>query len=128
MLAHTSDFVVGRDRLGRWTAVGSGGLAGGFFTSRKAALRYARLETGREQGAVRLSSAPLQLTLGEGQIGRQGEGLPAWWRLGPSTRGSKSYVDTFPIAASEDKRWFMLDIAMVAGLAMLCLAVGMIVS
>jgi hypothetical protein len=126
MRAGTPDFVVGKDRRGRFSARG---LAGGFLTSREAALRYARVETGRKPGGVRLTSAPLQLALSRGPIGHQGEGLPAWWRLGLSaTRGRRSYVGTLPITTSEEKRWLMVDIGIVAGLAMLCVAVGMIVS
>jgi hypothetical protein len=101
--AHTSDFVVG-------------------------ALRYARLETGRKPGAVRLTSSPLRLALSERRIGHQGEGLPAWWRLGPSTKGSRSHLGTWPIATGQDKRWLLVDIGIVAGFAMLCLAIGPIVS
>lgn len=112
MPAATSDSAIGMDRPGRWTAVGARGLAGD--TSRDDALRHAGLGTARK--------------LGPGRISRRGEGLPAWWRLGPSTRGSRSHWDNWPIATREEKRWLMLDLGIVAGFIMLCLAVGSIVS
>ena len=128
MLTDTSDFVVGKDRRGRSTAVDARGLAGGCFTSKNAALRCAKLETDRKLGGVRLTFAQLHRALGRGPIGYHGEGLPAWWRLGPSTRGYRSYVETLPTTTSEDKRWLLVDIGIVAGFAMLCVAVGTIVS
>ena len=91
-------------------------------------------------GSISIASRPLLRICARGDfcvqqtmntnmsIGHQGEGLPTWWRLGPSTRGCRSYVETLPIATSEDKRWLIVDIGIVAGLAMLCFAVGMIVS
>jgi hypothetical protein len=112
MPAATSNSVMGMDCPGRWTAVGARGLAGD--TSRNDALRYAGLETARKSGP--------------GRIGHHGEGLPAWWRLAPSTRGSRSYWDNWPIATREEKRWLMIDFGIVAGLIVLCLAVGSIVS
>jgi hypothetical protein len=117
-----SGFVVGRDRRGRWTALSAGGLAGGMFTSKDAAIRYAQAEAGRSPGAVRLSPVPLELTFKQGRIG-QGEGLPAWWRLGPSTRGVRSYADRLPIGGV-DRRWLWIDLGIVAALGLLCLAVG----
>jgi hypothetical protein len=128
MPAHISELVLGRDRRDGWAAVGVGGSAGGRFPSRNAALRNARLETGEKQGAVQLASSPLRQTLGGRPIGHQGEGLPAWWRLSPSTRGSRSHSGTWPIATGEDKRWLLIDIGIVAALTILCLAVGSIVS
>ncbi len=35
------NFLVGRDREGRWVALASHGLGGGYFRSREAAIRYA---------------------------------------------------------------------------------------
>lgn len=54
-------FLVGQDPEGRWLALRVGGRAGGLFRSRADALRYARSETGRRPGAVRLSAEPLTL-------------------------------------------------------------------
>ena len=118
-----SRFVVGRDRRGHWTALSAGGLAGGMFTSKDAAIRYAQAEAGRSPGAVRLSSVPLELTFKQGRIG-QGEGLPAWWRLGPSTRGARSYADRLPMAGGVDRRWLLIDLGIVTAFGLLCLAVG----
>ena len=102
-------FVVGKDSQGRWTALGVNGLAGGVFRSKDAALRYAQAETGRSRGAVRLTSAPLELSLNQGRLGH-GEGLPAWWRFGPGTRGTSSFADHLPIAGGIDRRWLMIDL------------------
>lgn len=56
-----SAFLVGQDREGHWLAVQAGGRRGGIFLNRDAALRYARNETERREGAVRLTGAPLRL-------------------------------------------------------------------
>jgi hypothetical protein len=112
MPAATSNSIIGRDRRGRSTADGASGLPGGI--SSDASLRITGLNTARK--------------LGPGAIGHHGEGLPSWWRLGPSTRGSRSYLDTLPIVTGENKRWLMMDFGLVAALLMLCLALGSIVS
>jgi hypothetical protein len=46
----------------------------------------------------------------------------------PGTEIRRSYVGTLPITTSDEKRWLMVDIGIVAGLAMLCVAVGIFVS
>jgi hypothetical protein len=117
MLAHISNFVVGRDRRGRWTAVAANGRAGGVFVSRAAALRYARLETGRTPGTVRQASSPVQLPLGRKRLGADAEGLPAWWRHGLSDLGSE-----------EGRRWGLLDIGIATTFALLCVAAGAVLS
>jgi hypothetical protein len=122
-----SGFTIGRDSRGRWTALGAGGRCGGIFRSKDAAIRYARSEAGRSPGAVCLTSAPLDLPFDKGRIG-QGEGLPAWWRLGPGTRGMASFADRVPIAAGLDRRWLVIDLGIVAGLAALCLSVAVLLS
>ncbi|SDR60971.1 hypothetical protein SAMN05519103_07233 [Rhizobiales bacterium GAS113] len=122
-----SGFVIGRDSRGRWTALGAGGLSGGLFKSKDAAIRYAQSEAGRSPGAVRLTAAPLDLPFDKGRIGH-GEGLPTWWRLGPGTRGMTSFADRLPVGAGLDRRWFMIDLGIVAGLAVLCLAVAAVLS
>ena len=103
MLARISNFVVGRDRGGRWTAMASNGLEGGYFVSRAAALRYARLETGREPGAVRQATSPIKLSLSHDRLGADG-------------------------ATTEGRGWLMLDVGIAIGFALLCLATGMILS
>ena len=54
-------FIVGPDCAGHWLAVETHGLGSGLFRSQEAALRYARSETDRRPGAVRLTSRPLKL-------------------------------------------------------------------
>jgi hypothetical protein len=56
-------FVIGRDDRGHWLAGEAHGLAGGLFSSREAALRYATAETHHREGAVQLVIEPLALTL-----------------------------------------------------------------
>ena len=56
-------YVVGQDRQGRWVALESQGLGGGYFRSREAAFQYAVGETRRRAGAVRLSAEPLRIAL-----------------------------------------------------------------
>ena len=56
-------FMIGRDPEGHWLAVEVHGLAGGFFTSEEAALRYATFETDHRLGAVTIASEPLALRL-----------------------------------------------------------------
>ncbi|AMB47737.1 hypothetical protein [Methylobacterium sp. AMS5] len=56
-------YIVGQDGQGRWVALESHGLGGGYFRSREAAFQYAIGETGRRAGAVRLSAEPLRITL-----------------------------------------------------------------
>lgn len=55
--------LVGQDGQGRWVALESHGLGGGYFRSREAAFQYAVGETGRRVGAVRLSAEPLRIAL-----------------------------------------------------------------
>jgi hypothetical protein len=116
-------FVVGRDLNGCWTVRESEGLAGGYFRSKEAAMRYARSEAGGSPGAVKLTLAPQELIFGHGRLGK-GEGLPAWWRLGRATAGMRSYSKASPIIAGLDRGWLMLDAALVAMLAVLCVTVG----
>ncbi|WP_162375434.1 RAG2 PHD domain containing protein [Ancylobacter sp. TS-1] len=52
---HHLHFLVGQDRQGHWLAVERHGLAGGIFATREAALRYARDESQRRPGTVRLT-------------------------------------------------------------------------
>lgn len=56
-------YVVGQDGQGRWIALESHGLGGGYFRSREAAFHYAVSQTGRRAGAVRLSAEPLRIAL-----------------------------------------------------------------
>jgi hypothetical protein len=56
-------YVVGQDCRGCWVALECHGLGGGLFRSREAAIRYAAAETGRRDGAVRLSLEPLTMAL-----------------------------------------------------------------
>jgi hypothetical protein len=119
--------VIGRDSRGRWTALAAGGLAGGVFKSKDAAIRFAQAEAGRAPGALRFTSSPLELPFTRNQIGR-GEGLPAWWRLGRATRGAKSFTERMPITGSVDRRWLAIDIGIVAALAALCLTVAVVLS
>lgn len=60
-IANRLSFLVGRDRAGYWLAVERHGLGGGMFTSRKAALAYARAECGGAKGAVQVVRRPLEL-------------------------------------------------------------------
>ncbi|HEV2545175.1 MAG TPA: hypothetical protein VGU70_20700 [Methylobacterium sp.] len=56
-------YIVGQDGQGRWVALESQGLGGGYFRSREAAFQYAVGRTGRRVGAVRLSAEPLRIAL-----------------------------------------------------------------
>jgi hypothetical protein len=47
-------FDIEHDRRGRWTARDRGGLTGGTFLTRKAALRFALFETGGDRRHVHL--------------------------------------------------------------------------
>ena len=123
-----SGFVIGRDLRGRWIALAAGGLAGGVFRSKDAAIRYAQAEAGRAPDAVRgLTASPLEPPFTRNQIGR-GEGLPAWWRLDRATRGAKSFAERMPIMGHVDRRWLAIDLGLVAGLGALCLAVALLLS
>jgi hypothetical protein len=51
------DFDIEHDRLGRWTARDRGGLTGGTFLTRQAALRFALTETGGDRRHVHLVRA-----------------------------------------------------------------------
>jgi hypothetical protein len=56
-------FIVGRDPEGHWIAAETEGRAGGLFSDREAALRYAAFETGHRHGAVALVAKPIRLRL-----------------------------------------------------------------
>ena len=56
-------YVVGQDCRGRWVALESHGLGGGYFRDREAAIRFAAAENGCPAGAVRLSPEPLVIAL-----------------------------------------------------------------
>jgi hypothetical protein len=120
-------FVVGRDSRGRWTALAAGGLAGGVFRSKDAAIRYAQAEAGRRSGAVRFTASPLDLPFTRNQIGGS-EGLPAWWRLDRATRGAKSFAERMPVTGDADRRWLAIDLGLAAALAALCLTVAVVLS
>ena len=122
-----SSFIVGRDSSGRWTALAAGGLTGGVFRNKDAAIRFAQSESGRTPGAVRLTSSPLELPFTRNQIGR-GEGLPAWWRLERATRGAQSFTERMPVTGDADRRWLAIDLGLVGGLAMLCITIAMVLS
>ena len=122
-----SGFVIGRDSRGRWTALAAGGLAGGVFRSKDAAVRYAQAEAGRASGAVRFTASPLDLPFARNQIGGS-EGLPAWWRLARATRGAKSFAERMPITGDADCRWLAIDLGLAAALAALCLTVALVLS
>jgi hypothetical protein len=122
-----SGFVIGRDSRGRWTALAAGGLAGGVFRSKDAAIRYAQAEAGRASGAVRFTASPLDLPFNRNQIGRS-EGLPAWWRLDRATRGAKSFAERMPITGDADRRWLAIDLGLAAALVALCLTVALVLS
>ena len=53
-------FLIGQDEEGHWLALEIHGLAGGFFTSRDAAWRYAMAETGRRSGAIHFTPKPIE--------------------------------------------------------------------
>jgi hypothetical protein len=57
----SSRFVIGKDAHGRWAALAEDGLAAGLFTNRKDAIRYARIEAGRQPREVRFAADPLEL-------------------------------------------------------------------
>jgi hypothetical protein len=54
-------FLVGQDGEGHWLAVETHGLGGGIFRSRDTAVQYARDESHRLPGAVRLVEGPIRL-------------------------------------------------------------------
>lgn len=54
-------YLVGQDGEGHWLAVEIHGLGGGIFASRDEAFRYARDESHRLPGAVRLAEGPVRL-------------------------------------------------------------------
>lgn len=54
-------FLVGQDGEGHWLAVEIHGLGGGIFRSRDRAVQYARDESHRLPGAVRLVEEPIRL-------------------------------------------------------------------
>lgn len=56
-------FLVGRDPDGHWLAVEIHGLGGGIFRTRESACHYARDESGRAPGAVRVVDEPVTLPL-----------------------------------------------------------------
>lgn len=54
-------FLVGQDEEGHWLAVETHGLGGGMFRTRDKAVRFARDESHRLPGAVRLADGPIRL-------------------------------------------------------------------
>jgi hypothetical protein len=56
-IATSYDFDIAHDRAGHWTAHDRGGLAGGTFLTRKAALRFALAETGGDRRHVHMVRA-----------------------------------------------------------------------
>ena len=54
------NFVVGRDKFGRWIVTEVHGLYGGIFANRDAAVRFVAFELGRP-GSLSISKAPLEL-------------------------------------------------------------------
>ena len=62
-------FLVGQDSDGHWLAVETHGLGGGIFTTKDAAVHYARAETDKRPGAVILASWPVMfLSYGQKRI------------------------------------------------------------
>ena len=59
--ADVAAFLVGQDREGHWLAIQASGKRGGMFTSKEAAVHYARDQTERRVGAVRFVAVPLRL-------------------------------------------------------------------
>ena len=110
-------FVVGRDSSGHWTVRGAEGLVGGIFKNKDAAMHYARSEAGGLPGAVRLTLAPQELVFDHRPLGK-GEGLPPWWRLGRAAAGPSSFSKSAPIIGDLDRRWLVVDAALVATLAL----------
>ncbi len=53
------DIAVGRDEAGHWIATEAHGLAGGFFVSRKEALRFATALLATHSGRIAIAPAPL---------------------------------------------------------------------
>jgi len=122
-----SGFVVGRNSRGHWTALSAGGLTGGVFRSKDAAIRYAQAEAGRAPGAVSFTSSPVELPFTRNQIGR-GDGLPSWWRLERATRGGRSFIELMPVTGNADRRWLAIDLGLAAAFAALCLTVAAVLS
>ena len=122
-----SSFVIGRDSHGRWTALAAGGLSGGVFKDKDAAMRFAQDEAGRAPGAVHFASFPVELPFTRNQIGR-GDRLPAWWRLGRATRGAWSFNERMPIMSDAERRWLAIDLGLVTALAALCVTVAVVLS
>jgi hypothetical protein len=54
-------FVVGRDGRGNWVVQDQGGMRGGLFVNREAALRYVRSENGFKPPAVVMVSRNIEL-------------------------------------------------------------------
>jgi hypothetical protein len=108
ILAQIPNFVVGQNQRGRWTAVAADRRAGGFFVSREAALRYARLETGRRPGAVRETSSPVQLT--SNRLDRASEDASRTRAQAAKSLGGKG--------------WFLLDFGIAMGFVLLCITAG----
>ena len=55
------NFVVGRDKFGRWIVTEVHGLYGGIFANREAAVRFVALELGGRPGSLSISKVPLEL-------------------------------------------------------------------
>jgi hypothetical protein len=120
MPAQISNFVVGKNQRGRWTAVAADRRSGGFFVSREAALRYATLETGRRPGAVRETTSPVQLT--SSRLG--GEGPPVERRHDSRTSEDASRSQAHATKSLGGKGWFLLDVGIAMGFVLLCVAAG----
>jgi hypothetical protein len=116
-------FVVGRDSSGHWTVRGAEGLVGGIFKNEDAPMRFARSEAGDLPGAVQLTLAPQELIFNHKRLGKGS--LPPWWRLGPAAAGPLSFSKSAPVIGGIDRRWLIVDAALVATFATLFLTVGL---
>lgn len=56
-------FLIGRDRRGNWVVAEAGGMCGGLFVSRDAALRFVRLENVNRSQAVVMISETIELDM-----------------------------------------------------------------
>jgi hypothetical protein len=55
LASEPSHFLLGRDHGGHWIVQESRGLCGGLFTSKEAAIRYAKFESADQAGEIRLA-------------------------------------------------------------------------
>jgi hypothetical protein len=53
-------FVVGQDHSGLWVVAETHGLCGGIFSTKDAALRFAKSESGERRADLALTSEPLE--------------------------------------------------------------------